>query len=372
MRFSVIGDLPDAALFIKSIVDSSEHTLGAVHLHGALEDYLQPRFPPNARRVSTPEDVLIAADTDAVIVAESQHDDSMRLVRQASQADCHVVVIPPQELSTAYSYEIHLLLDESRCGIVVLTGGWYLPAELAAWTPVIDCQLGLPSISGDPATANTLMHAIDASAAMGFANSQVTVLGINNDRLPDDNCRIVLAGCGADGRTRPAMTLNCSHAADHGCVQGRSSEQSINERIVLPGLTDVLPGDVAMSLSTIVVQRLTDAAACQIAMEQFSRTLQVVSAVDKSIRRRRTVDVYVDELTERSVFKTQMTAIGCGLLTWLMLGMIGYLLIGQLLKPAAIVMQVMRALWIAPVVIFLLTQFLLPIARGRQRDDASS
>ncbi len=61
-----------------------------------------------------------------------------------------------------------------------------------------------------------------------------------------------------------------------------------------------------------------------------------------------------------------MTAIGCAVLAWLLLGMIGYLLFAQLLKPAAAVMQVMRVVWIAPVVIFLAVQFLLPIARGRQ------
>jgi cytochrome c-type biogenesis protein CcmH/NrfF len=50
-----------------------------------------------------------------------------------------------------------------------------------------------------------------------------------------------------------------------------------------------------------------------------------------------------------------------------MLGMIGYLLLGQLLKPPSAVMKVMRALWIAPVVIFLVAQFLLPLARRRKQ-----
>ena len=48
-----------------------------------------------------------------------------------------------------------------------------------------------------------------------------------------------------------------------------------------------------------------------------------------------------------------------------MLALIGYLLIGLLFSPPEPFMQILRALWILPVVLFLLAQFLLPIARGR-------
>lgn len=366
MRFSLTGDQADAALLAWSIARSTDHSLGDVHIRGALENCLSRNFPADARRVHQPEEVLVASETDAVIVAESRSEESIRLVRHASQADYHVVVIPPNDLSTAYSYELHLLLDESNRGIVVLTGSWYLPDGLCADLTLTDSQLGLPTSADDRATAAVLMHAIDACSSLGFADSQVTVLG-TNENSPGSSRRIVLSGSALDGLPSPAVTLNFSDTTATFHLQTHSGQESIDRQIIMPGHVDNLPNELAETLCRRVTARLLDAAACQTAMEQFSRTLQVVAAVDRSIRRRRTIDVYADELTERSVFKTQMTAIGCGVLTWLMLGMIGYLLLGQLLKPPSAVMKVMRALWIAPVVIFLVAQFLLPLARRRKQ-----
>ena len=366
MRFSLTGDQSDAALLAWSIARSSDHSLGDVHIHGPLEKRLSMKFPADSRRVHLPEEVLVASETDCVIVADSRPEESIRLVRHASQADYHVVVIPPNDLSTAYSYELHLLLEESNCGIVVLTGSWYLPDESCPDMQLTDCQFGLPAVRDDHDAAATLLHAVDACSSLGFADSQVTVLGVNED-LRGLNRQIVLSGSAVDGVPSPAITLSFSNSPAMLCLQGNSGQQSIERQIILPGHVDNLPDDLAELLCQRISLRLPDAVACQTAMEQFSRTLQVLAAVDRSIRRRRTIDVYADELTERSVFKTQMTAIGCGVLTWLMIGMIGYLLLGQLLKPPSAVMKLIRALWIAPVVIFLVAQFLLPIARGRQR-----
>ena len=367
MRFSLTGDQAEAALLVQSIVHSVDHSLVAVHVRGNLESTLQSQFPATARRVPSPEEVIVAPNIDTVIVAESCVEESMRLVRHASQADCHVVIIPPDDLSTAYSYEVHLLLDESNFGIVVLTASWFLTDDRSTASPMVDCQLRLPAIADDSTHAATLMHAIDACSSLGFASSQVTVLGIDDNETPSVKCQVVLSGCGADGSIRPSVTLNCSRSAEQFHLSGKAGEHSVDRHIVMPGHVASLPSPIARLLCERIAQRLSDANFCQASMEQFSRTLQVTGAVARSIRRRRTIDVYIDELTERSVFKTQMTAIGCGVLTWLMLGMIGYLLLGQLLKPPTTVMMVLRALWIAPVVIYLATQFLLPFARGRQQ-----
>jgi hypothetical protein len=100
-------------------------------------------------------------------------------------------------------------------------------------------------------------------------------------------------------------------------------------------------------------------------MELLSNSLELLEGLDKSFRRRRTVDVYLDSVSERAVFKTQMTAIGCGVLGYLMFGMVAYLMIAQLLKPSPAVLNVARILWIAPLVLFLIAQLLLPLARDR-------
>lgn len=368
MRFSLTGDGPDAALLVQSIVQSTSHSLEVMEIRGGLEDRLQSMTLPGCRRVATAEEAFIATDVEVVIVAESRADESIQVVRQASQADCHVVVIPPTDLSTAWSYELHLLLDESRCGILALTGRWYLsPADPLA-DDRYDWQLGLPPVAEDPLPESSLMHSIDLCSGLGFADSQITVLGDAGDGGAASR-QVMLSGTSADGRPCPAVTLNAAATAEPFVLRGRAGTESVERAVTVPG--HAAAEDVDPLLADRLADALLDSAVCQQGMEQLSRTLQVLEAVARSARRRRTVDVYADELTERSVFKTQMTAIGCGVLTWMMLGMIGYLLVGQLLKPPVGVMQVLRALWIAPVAVFLLAQLLLPLARGRQAMNSS-
>ncbi|MCH2210788.1 MAG: DUF2798 domain-containing protein [Fuerstiella sp.] len=368
MRFSLTGDQSDAALLIQSIVTSADHSLEHVHLHGPLAAELQTKLPVDTRRAASPEEVFVGTAADTVIVAHSQADESVRLARHASQAEHHVIVIPPGDLSTAYSYELHLVLDESHCGIIVLTGSWYQSQDFRTDIRFTDFRLNLPSPQDDIDASGTLMHVIDACSAFGFANSQVTALGTKDDGSLVSGSQIMLAGSAADGTPRPPVRLKFSGADPLGRLQGHVDGQVVDQPVILPGRSDYRTSLLCERLA----ESLPDTAACQAGMEQFSRTLQVVSAIERSVRRRRTIDVYVDELTERSVFKTQMTAIGCGVLTWLMTGMIGYLLLGQLFKPPDFVMQFMRAAWIAPVVIFLLSQLLLPIARRRKQDEMVS
>ena len=114
-----------------------------------------------------------------------------------------------------------------------------------------------------------------------------------------------------------------------------------------------------------VVTRLGDKAACQQGMEEFSNTLEVMTALAKSFRRRRTVDVYFDAVSERKAFKTQMTAIGCMILMYLMFGSLGYLIFEKLFTPAGWILWGLRVLLVLPIVFFLVAQMLLPLARER-------
>ena len=85
----------------------------------------------------------------------------------------------------------------------------------------------------------------------------------------------------------------------------------------------------------------------------------------KSLRRRRTIDVHFDGVSERSAFKTQMTAIGCGVLTYLLFGLVAFLVIATVATLPPWALQLGRILWIYPLVLFLFAQFLLPLARER-------
>src|SRR5690606_3519620 len=48
--------------------------------------------------------------------------------------------------------------------------------------------------------------------------------------------------------------------------------------------------------------------------DDLNRNFDLLEGVHRSLRRRRTVDLYFDTPSERSNFKTQMTAVGCSVL----------------------------------------------------------
>jgi len=365
MKFALTGDQPDAALFAGAVAQSSDHSLISCHFSGPLEDRLRDAVLAGATRVDSAEAVLVSRGTEVIIVAASDVEESIQLVRQASQAGFHVVVVPPSSPSPAYGYELHLLLDESQHGIIVLSGSLYLDEGHAVPVNPSDCQLGLPAMTDDSDHAATLVDGIDISRELGFADGQVTVLGINEDGRPSDDRQIVLSDSSQSAGNRPSVTLKCSRTAETGSFTWLAGDRPVDLKVILPGQTNVLSEQDAAGLCQRVSQKLLDSVWCQAAMERYSQTLQVAAAIDKSVRRRRTVDISMDELTERAAFKTQMTAIGCGVLTWLFLGLIGYLLVGQLFEPPERLMLVLRGLWILPVVLFLVAQLLLPIARGR-------
>jgi hypothetical protein len=60
-----------------------------------------------------------------------------------------------------------------------------------------------------------------------------------------------------------------------------------------------------------------------------------------------------------------MTTMCCGILTFMMFGMVAYLILAQLVDLPNIVLHILRILWIAPLVLFLIAQTLLPLARDR-------
>lgn len=48
------------------------------------------------------------------------------------------------------------------------------------------------------------------------------------------------------------------------------------------------------------------------------RALEVVDAVERSIKRRRTIELYHEQITEHDTFKSMMAAGGCGMLLWVL------------------------------------------------------
>ncbi len=60
---------------------------------------------------------------------------------------------------------------------------------------------------------------------------------------------------------------------------------------------------------------------------------EIGATAARSLVKRRTLPVHFEEASERAQFKSQMAAMGCGVLLWTMFGMIGLLVAGAILDP---------------------------------------
>ncbi len=63
------------------------------------------------------------------------------------------------------------------------------------------------------------------------------------------------------------------------------------------------------------------------------RNGEIGAAARRSLDRKRTIPIHFEEASERSQFKSQMTAIGCGVLLWVMFGIIAVLTLASIIDP---------------------------------------
>lgn len=365
MQVTVVGNLGEAFLLIDSLRESVYHSLGVCCVEAELLHQMQQAAVPFTT-AATAEDAIAAARNGLLIVAEADAEQSVQVIRRATQEECPVLALPPLDVSTAWSYEVHLLLDEAAVGVIPVTGRWFVDPALRQMELSNVQQLTLSlALPADPQQQRRhQLHAIDLMVGTGLRFSQVTGLDLNGPGGRPLTRTITLGAAATDSVPVPPALIrfeakppeSASVAVD--LVGGGRSSFGVR-----PPLGSALSIDTP--LIEDLVRAVTDRDRCQTEMERLSNTLELLEGLDKSFRRRRTVDVYLDSVSERAVFKTQMTAIGCGVLAYLIFGMVAYLMIAQLLKPAPAVLNLARILWIAPLVLFLLAQLLLPLARDR-------
>lgn len=371
MIFSIVGNLTSALPLMQQIRADRQHDFGSCCLSGDLAAAIA-QDTMALRLESQPENAFLAPDVDIVVLALDDAEQILQLTRSASQSERHVLVIAPPTISTAFGFELHLLLDESSRAIIPLLGRMRfadLPANRlmlhddVAMTPASAQQIVIEQsiVSDEPALLRSQqLEALDCVGALGLKYTQITAIESRATNGTLISRLLTLGMSAVSEQSLPPTTITIrTHPAAGGAAM---SVQIIglDGTTVAPVVHDI--PDLLPRIALLCESRPL----CTAAMEAFSTALELSDAVDKSLRRRRTVDVYFDSGSERNVFKSQMTAIGCGVLTWTLLGMIVFLTAAQVLELPPAVLHLGRILWIAPVVLFLAVQLLLPLTRDRQ------
>ncbi len=408
MRFSVVGQLRAALPLLQQVHESADHQLGTCHLTGALAEAAAGLMIP-FRLESEAENAFLDNDIDVVVLAAAAAEQTLQWARSASQADRHVVVFAPHDASPAFGFELHQLLDESRRSIVPVLGRMRLsdlqPGQM--WTGVpgdANSERTSPDESGsaalpaqiardvqqmmlelDPGSDDAAvlrqwqLESLDIVSAAGFRYTQITAIeGMAPSGLLIS--RLLTLGTSKESESafppasimlRPAAASSVSAGgADRTAVTaaGRDGSRDLSVlRVIRTDGTEIRwPVLEPPRVLAWVVALCCRGDACQRCMESFTESLELAHAAERSLTRRRTVDIHFDSGSERSLFKSQMTAIGCGVLTWTIMGFIGFAMIRAILPQLPPpVLLIGRILFFAPLVLFLLAQLLLPLARDR-------
>jgi len=379
MKFTVVGTIAAAIELLREVSESTEHCLTACAVSGDLADAVAKSQIP-LRLEATAEESLLAADVDVVVLAVDDPDDALRLARAASQADKHVVVILPSSCTPAFSFELHLILDESRCSVIPLTGRFGLTAlpidrhELDV-NPLQIQQLALsltpvPAPGADHALQDSAMpklsrlrsvveQGLDVLSASGLKYAQVTAL---DSLAPGGSLlsRLITLNSQPNAeRSLPPATLTIHPSS------GTEPVAAFLRLMLVDGTLQEFGIERSPKQLSRIVALCHSRDLCSKWMDSFSATQELADAADKSLRRRRTVDVHFDTGSERGLFKSQMTAMGCGVLTFMLFGMVAYLILAQLADLPDWLLHLGRILWITPLIVFLLAQVFLPLARDR-------
>ena len=365
MRFALIGSSVSVWPLLEELQGSGEAALVGSAISGPLLQVAAGRI--SLRQTDSVEDALLLPNIDTVILSVDDPEEILRLTRAAVQAERHVVVmLPLQTASPALVFELQLIADECRAAVVPVAGRWLI-SDLSA--SALDLGLSRTDVRqlllelnfvGDSAEslANATRTGLDVLSASGFRYSQVTCL---DSAAPGGILlsRLITLGTQPEAEfPLPPATLTLRPGDPSGGTL---------RAVLSTGETRDFSLGVAGSVPLLPRIRwfCEDRSRCQPWLDACSMTLELAEAAGKSLRRRRTVDVHFDAGTERSVFKSQMTAMGCGVLTWLMFSAVALLIAGQLLDLPDWFWQVARILWLAPVVLYLAAQALLPLARDR-------
>lgn len=86
----------------------------------------------------------------------------------------------------------------------------------------------------------------------------------------------------------------------------------------------------------------------------------------RSLARRRSIELHGEVLSERTIFKTQMAAVGCLLLIVTFLLSLVYLAVAAMVPLPVWLLHTLRIVLFAPLFLFVLAQFLLPLTRSSQ------
>lgn len=403
MRFAVLGDSPSVNALVQAIALHPDHELVATALAPGISVRLRASIP---RFVECPswEELLLLEHLDAVIVADAA-EETLRAARQLAAVGKALLVAPVVGQAATFAYELTLLqADQPSCFVPLF--GWRAH-------PLVERLRGLLSTGGigeirhiqlerrivpgnSPGEGGGLSSADIAAAFLPDADLLQSVWGNYNQvtaiRSGDPNTGIALLTVTLGGAAAPQAIWSATvaesepqwrlHAVGQrgtATLQGMSIDDALTLEVAIAGEakeTNTATFDSASWLLSAFAERIAagssqrgktrnsgaNALPCA-DWSDFVLAVDLYDAIERSIKRRRTIDLHFETPSERGQFKTQMTAAGCSILLLTLGAFMAYLLAETVVNLGPRIKQILLVLTFLPLGAFLILQALLFVAR---------
>ncbi len=336
------------------------------------------------------EDLLAAADVDAVIVGGTAPE-VWDGARQLASAGTPLLVFPRVTCGPAILYELSLIRDDQQ-GVLfpcwphrhdpeIMRLKHFLQAadrpaiSYLHWNRVVG--LGYGREIPEAVIEDELLPAADLLHFLFGTTDQVTALRTGGTTTGALLQSVVLSGraipeCTWAIQSGVAGSSRLTLQTDRGPWSLDWDAAESRWRFTDYAASPPKPADGVGG--TILLAEFAAAAARRNGASDWTSVLhaaEVVDAAQRSLNRRRTIDLHHETLSERAIFKTQMAAMGCGVLLLTLLLMLGYLAVAGMAPLDDRLLRLFRLLVFAPLFVFLLLQLLLPLTRTGHQEAAS-
>jgi hypothetical protein len=356
MNFALIGGHPDVLPLLGAISENEIHHLQfATCLNGFESEVLQAH--PSVKVVTGWDQLLTESGIDTFILAGNSKESQTAARTIASECKTPFIVFPVLGEDWTAIYDFTYIQDESAFLLMPVLNFRFHPLSKQLKQSLAENVIGKISrvefqqeLSKDkyPQSLSQddwdpfLLHGIDflkfiggnyhriTSIPGGVTASQYSMLNLTltGDSLPDSHATFCTEGESNNWQLKIKGTEGEIHFSGNN-IDFSSWKLNINDKEINLKQDQISFGKSLLEQFEKSVEKNKP----EPAWPDLTYCYELLLGSHRSIKRSRTIEVHHDTTSERSQFKTQMTAIGCGLLLFTLGLMIGLMILGNILDP---------------------------------------
>ena len=386
MRLALLCDDATVVPWLDAIANDPTHEVVlAVTLSPRCAEILRGRS--GIRLTPHWEDLLAGKGFDTILVGGSDST-MLEAIKQLASAGQKLLFLPGIDQGSTFVYELSLIRDDNHVSIIPALWHRCDPALIRTRELVRSSSLGrvqLLQFQREIVSESSLVTQADINRAL-LADidllrwlvgdyDQVTAL-----RTGASDAGVLTQSVKLAGKNLPEATWDVRASKTSGSRLTIHAEQGIatieldvqsQEWVLTDPNGERLLGNRGAAIRSFLSQ-LDAGTAGPVEWQELVRGFETVDATGRSVARRRTIELHFEPMSERAIFKTQMTAIGCSVLIATLMLVMVYLAIASTLPLPPTILILLRTLVFAPLGIFLLLQLLYPLTRPSEGQDASN